>query len=87
MTPVLTACAAQDISSSAFLCRDHFLLPIEVRIGVELCQHFLVLERRIIAMIHLQKVGGGVDIGFGVFVALGNYPAIRVNTFEYDPYR
>src|SRR6266498_3052317 len=83
----LLSCAAQDVSSSAFLCRDHCLLPIEVRISLELCQHFLILGRRIIATIHLEEVGGGVDIGFGVFVALGNYPPIRVNAFEDQPYR
>src|SRR2546427_10816178 len=83
----LLSCAAQDVSSSAFLCRDHCLLPIEVRISLELCQHFLILGRRIIATIHLEEVGGGVDIGFGVFVALGNYPTIRVNAFEDDAYR
>src|SRR2546422_1882180 len=83
----LLSCAAQDVSSSAFLCRDHCLLPIEVRISLELCQHFLILERRIIATIHLEEVGGGVDVGFGVLVALGNDPPIRVNAFEDDTYR
>jgi hypothetical protein len=54
---------------------------------VELCQHFLILARRIIAPIHLEEVGGGVDVGCGVFVALGDDPAIRVNAFEYDANR
>ncbi len=54
---------------------------------MELCQHFLILERRSIATIHLEEVGGGVDVGFGVLVALGNDPPIRVNAFEDDAYR
>jgi hypothetical protein len=83
----LLFCATRDISSSAFLCRDPFLLPIEVCLCLEFCKHFLILERRTIATIHLQKVGGGVDVGFGIFVALGHDPPIRVNAFEYDAYR
>ena len=67
--------------------RRRDLLPIEVRIGLEFCQHFLILVRRIIATIHLEEVGGGVDIGCGIFVALGNDPPIRVNAFEYNAYR
>jgi hypothetical protein len=35
-------CAAQDVSSSACLYRDHCLFPIEVGIGLELCKHFLI---------------------------------------------
>lgn len=44
------------------LARPLHTLPIEVRLGVELCQHFLCILRRFMTPIHLQEVGGGVDV-------------------------
>src|SRR5207249_3148086 len=69
------------------LARPLLTLPIEVCLGLELCQHFLRILRRFMMPIHLQEVGGGVDVRLGVLVALGDRLPIRATRFEYDCYR
>ena len=69
------------------LAKPLLTLPIEVRLGVELCQHVLRILRRFMTQIHLQEVGGGVDVRLGVLVALGDRLPIRATRFEYNYYR
>jgi hypothetical protein len=59
--------------------RDHGLVPVEVRLGLELGKNVLIIERRSITPIHLQDFCGGVDVCSGIFVALGYHFPIIVN--------
>jgi hypothetical protein len=58
------------------------LLPIEVRIGVELCENFPVLSRLTVTTVHLEEIGVGVDVHVSIFVALCNQTSLRGNTVQ-----
>jgi len=59
--------------------RDDGLFPGEVRLGLELGKHCLIISRRSITPIHVQDFGGGVDVCSGIFVALGDHLPLIVN--------
>ena len=56
-----------------FCWRDDVLLPIEVRLRLELCQHCLLIARSPLTTIHIEHMGGRMDVRLGVVVALGQH--------------